>query len=115
MINLLSSLSASCGRAAFHDQCLVCFYEYKNQQNTQATPLVCPRNVESLVAIERNHNGQIYSLPNLHVSGHGSIASADFPLLIRDPYPLREDIDSDSDSDSDKGKIIKIAFIILEI
>lgn len=95
MKNLLSSLSSSCGGIPYGDQSLVTFYEIKNQWNTHSTPPVCTGNVESVVGIERNSYGQIYSLPNLHVSCHGTIPSRDFQMLITDPYPQRDTTNSD--------------------
>ena len=102
---MLSQLSSSCCSVPFHRHCLISFSEFKSKCNTQSNPLVVADNVECIIGIERNRNGQIYSIPNLHVSAHGTIASHSFKKLVSLPYRChRHGDDSISSSANIPGK-----------
>ena len=68
--------------------------------------VVNPSNVDLVVGIQRNSEGQIYAIPDLDISLHGTVPSGDFNKFVNHPFPsllkcstpLSQPIDGGKDS-----------------
>ena len=75
------------GQIPFEKQMLLTFHEQRKFAKMNKRAIVNPSNVDIVVGIDRNRCGQIYAIPDLDISSHGTIPIQDFLNIISNPFP----------------------------
>lgn len=78
---------ANGGKLHFEMQSLVCLFQDDKKQKNNQTKIGDPSKVVFIICIQRNQYGQIYLVQGLERSLHFTIATTEFPKLVRQPYP----------------------------
>lgn len=84
---MLSKSAMLCSKMPFPQHTLIIFSEKRKKTSSKTSSVVNPCDVDSILGLERNEIGQIYSVPNLDICLHGTVPTHKFTKYVSRRFP----------------------------